>query len=194
MGEESLTVRYADHGPVQRLIDLVVYTAEGISLEFDRWDDSYIKGPGLYVVVVAGTSIAEFADPMGTNRWPTEECAVLDEDFEAFFRTAQTVTIENDGAVVVAVDGTICEQMVRLKDLSSSELTATEAPETIEYADWMGARHMSAVDTSARGEVVAAVTLSEEDGRVTRFQDGQYTSYPREELGGEWRADGDGSS
>ncbi len=193
MGEESLTVRYADHEPVRRLIDLIVYTVEGISLEFDRWDDPYIRGPGLYVVVIAGTSIAEFADPMGKNRWPTEECAVLREDFDAFFRTARTVAMENDGAVVVTVDGTICEQMIRIKDLSASEPTTSDAPDTIEYADWMGARHMSAIDASARETVVAAITLSEEDGRVTRFQDGRYTSDRREELGGEWRVDDTGA-
>ena len=29
----------------------------------------------------------------------------------------------------------------------------------------------------------------EENGRVTRFQDGTYTSWLREELGAEWRSD-----
>jgi DNA integrity scanning protein DisA with diadenylate cyclase activity len=57
------------------------------------------------------------------------------------------------------------------------------------YADWMGARHMSAVDTSTRDPVVAAVTLSEEDGRVTVFEDGAYEDATRDALGGDWRGD-----
>jgi hypothetical protein len=189
--DEPLAIQYAEHPPVQRLIDLVTYTAEGISLQFDRWGDQSVRGPGLYVAVVAGTSISEFADPMGTNRWPTESCAALTADFDAFFDAAETVAMENDGAVVIAVDGTICTQMVRLKDLSPAQTDDVDLSDGLEYADWMGARHMSALDTSVREAVVAAVTLSEETGRVTRFRDGQYTSYPREELGGEWRTDAD---
>jgi hypothetical protein len=189
--DEPLAIRYTEHAPVQRLIDLVTYTAEGISLGFDRWNDHSVRGPGLYVVVIAGTSIAQFADPMGTNRWPTEDCTTLTEDFDAFFDAAGTVAMENDGAVVITVDGMICEQMVRLKDLSPAEIDDLNLSGGLEYADWMGARHMSALDVSAREAVVAAVTLSEESGRVTRFRDGEYTSYPREELGGEWRVDTD---
>jgi hypothetical protein len=189
--DEALTIRYAEHAPVRRLIDLVTYAAEGISLDFDHWDDPTARGPGLYFVVVAGTSIDEFADPMGTNRWPTEECAALTEDFDAFFDAAGTVALGNDGAVVVVVDGTICPQMIRLKDLSAAEIAELDVSDTLEYADWMGARHMSALDTSARKEVVAAVTLSEETGRVTRFRDGAYKSCPREKLGGRWRVDTD---
>lgn len=187
--DEALRVQYAGHAPVQRLTDLVTYAAEGISLDFDRWDDPDMIGPGLYFVIVAGTSIDEFADPMGTNRWPTEECAAIVDDFDAFFDTAKQVAIGNDGAVLVTVDGQIYPQMVRLKDLSEANLADLDIPEGLEYADWMGARHMSALDTSAREEVIVAITLSEENGRVTRFQDGTYTSWLREELGGEWRSD-----
>ena len=189
MTDRTLSLRYADHAPVRRLIDLIVYAAEGISLGFDQWSDPRMRGPGLYVIVVAGTSIAEFADPMGKNRWPTDECVGLSDDSDAFFEAAETVAMENDGAVVVTVDGTICEQMVRLKDVSADELAALGVSEGLEYADWMGARHISAVDTSAREAVVVAITLSEESGRVTRFQDGAYTSNQREELGGVWRGD-----
>jgi DNA integrity scanning protein DisA with diadenylate cyclase activity len=35
--------------------------------------------------------------------------------------------------------------------------------------------------------VLWAVTLSEEDGRVTTFLDGNYRDYERDELGGRWR-------
>jgi DNA integrity scanning protein DisA with diadenylate cyclase activity len=51
----------------------------------------------------------------------------------------------------------------------------------------MGAKHMSALETSIREEVLWVITLSEEDGRVTTFLDGTYQDYPREEIGGRWR-------
>lgn len=185
--EETLDIEYADHPPVTELVDIVTYCAEGVSLGFDQWEDPYVKGPGLYFVVVAGTSVDTYADRMGANRWPTDDCAVVDRDHDAFFETAQAVARECDGAVIVTVDGVIHEQMVRLKDLSSvSEVAGVDA---IEYAEWMGARHMSALDTSVRDEVVAAVTLSEEDGRVTVFRNGDYTTTQQDELGGEWRVE-----
>jgi diadenylate cyclase len=48
---------------------------------------------------------------------------------------------------------------------------------------------MSALDTSLRDDVVTAVTLSEEDGRVTVFTDGAFEDDNRTTLGGRWRAD-----
>ena len=144
-----------------------------------------MQGPGLYIGVIAGTSIDEYADPMGVNRWPVEECEVVDHD--SFFEAARTVALNRDGAVVITVDGTIHEQMVRLKDLPETGDETTDWSKRVTYADWMGARHMSALETSLRDEVVTTITLSGETGRVTRFHDGEYTSYQREELGGEWR-------
>ena len=179
MDENSLTFRYADHPPVRELIQVVTECVESVSLGFDRWETPHVQGPGLYIVVVAGTSIREYADPMGSNRWPVETCEVVDD--EALFEAARTVALDHDGAVVVTVDGTIHEQMVRLKDAPGAD-----RDEEITYADWMGARHMSALETSLRDEVVVAITLSGETGRVTRFEDGEYTTYRREELGSKW--------
>lgn len=48
---------------------------------------------------------------------------------------------------------------------------------------------MNALDTSLRDDVVATVTLSEENGRVTVFADGEFDDYSREEIGGRWRAE-----
>ena len=184
--EGRLVVEYANHEPVMELIDVITYCAEGVSLDFDRWEDPYVQGPGLYFVVVAGTSIASYADSMGDNRWPTGDCRQIGANHDAFFEAAQTVSRERDGAVVVTVDGTVHEQMVRLKDLSPEDLDALDV-ESLDYAEWMGARHMSAVDTSTREEVIAAITLSEEDGRVTVFRNGTYEDYQQEALGGVWR-------
>jgi hypothetical protein len=183
-----LAIEYADHAPVTELIDVVTYCTEAVGLDFDRWDDPYVQGPGLYFVVVAGTSVAGYADSMGDNRWPVGDCRQVRADHDAFFEAARTVAREHDGAVVVTVDGTVHEQMVRLKDLAPEDLDALGV-DALDYAGWMGARHMSALDTSTREEVIAAVTLSEEDGRVTVFRDGTYDDYRREELGGPWRAD-----
>jgi DNA integrity scanning protein DisA with diadenylate cyclase activity len=45
---------------------------------------------------------------------------------------------------------------------------------------------MSALDTSARPDVVTTMTLSEETGRVTVFEEGEYSTTPREQLARTW--------
>lgn len=51
----------------------------------------------------------------------------------------------------------------------------------------MGTKHLSAIGVSLREEVVAVITLSEENGRMSIFEDGDYEDYQRAELGGVWR-------
>jgi diadenylate cyclase len=160
---------------------------ESVSLGFDQWGTPHVEGPGLYIVVVAGTSVGAYAEPMGSNRWPVEECDVVHQ--ESFFEAARTVAHDCDGAVLVTVDGTVHEQMVRLKDRHGVRSDTVEGTEAVAYADWMGARHMSALETSLRDEVVTTITLSGESGRVTRFRDGEYTTNLREELGSAWRGE-----
>ncbi|MEF8773067.1 hypothetical protein [Halodesulfurarchaeum sp.] len=41
----------------------------------------------------------------------------------------------------------------------------------------MGTKHLSAIEGPVREEVVPAITLSEENGRVTVFQNGTYDDY-----------------
>jgi hypothetical protein len=60
----------------------------------------------------------------------------------------------------------------------------------IEYRDWMSAKHLSALEVSSIDAILAAVTLSEENGRVSVFKDGEFEDYKREELGGRWRVNG----
>lgn len=141
---------------------------ERVALGFDRWDDPHARGPGLYFVVVAD-SVDGFSDQMGTNRWPVAACPSVLGDADSLVEAARAVALSRDGAVVVHEDGTIEERMVRLTP-PSGDGVGGELP----YADWMGARHMSALETSTRDPVVAAVTLSEEDGRVTVFRNGEY--------------------
>ncbi len=184
MNEQGvLAIAFEDHERVRRLIDAIRYCLEGLSLAFDGWDEPRTKGPGMYVAVVAGRSIADHADPMGTNRWPVAESHDVLADLDSFSEAATDVALSNDGAVVVSVDGVVQEQMVRFRDLPEADAA---------YADWMGTRHMSALDTSKRESIVATLTLSQESGRVTLFRDGTYDSVERDALAARWRTDPDG--
>ncbi len=189
MDDSDLRIAYETHDGVRELIDCVRFTLEGISLDFDRWGDRYVKGPGMYVAVVTGPTVADFADPMGRNTWPTDRCRTVCLDLETFFEMAQEVAMTRDGAVVVSVDGVVQEQMVRFRDLVPGDLEDADGGRT-EYEDWMGSRHMSTLDTSQRPNVIATVTLSEETGRVTIFERGSFDTDERAELGREWNVDG----
>ncbi|MXV61132.1 hypothetical protein GS429_03470 [Natronorubrum sp. JWXQ-INN-674] len=185
MDDADLRIAYETHDGVQELIDCLTHSLESISLNFDRWNEQYVAGPGMYVAVVTGPSIADFADPMGNNTWPTDECRDVCLDLETFFETAREVAMTRDGALVVSVDGVVQEQMVRFTDLMPGELEGVTERES-EYEGWMGSRHMSALDTSRRPNVVSTLTLSEETGRVTIFEGGSFDTNRRSELGGEW--------
>lgn len=168
----------SDGTDTEAILERIERCVKDISLGFERWDDPYARGPGLYFVVERD-SLAEFAAPMGTNRWPVENCATAFAEIRTFLETAQNVALSGDGAVVVHSDGTIEEAMVRVDQLSTDEYRrAGDLP----YAGWMGARHMSALETSTRKEVIATITLSEEDGRVTVFTDGAFRDSPAASL------------
>jgi hypothetical protein len=122
-----------------------------------------------------------FVDPLGTNRWPVESAQALPADLTAAAHVAADVAFDCDGAVVVAADGTFQEQMVRVRPVPDRTVIKSGHP------DWMSAKHMSALEASTRKGILAAVTLSEETGRVTVFRDGGYVDRERDELGGRWR-------
>lgn len=168
----------------QELMDLLRYTAETLSMEFTRWDEQHVTGPGLYFLVVADVNFSEYTDPLGDNRWPVKQCQVVSESAEAFIKAAREVAFSCDGAVIIAADGTIQRQMVRVRSPSTTEMANLD---DLNHAAWMGTRHLSALEISTRDEVLWAVTLSEENGRVTTFLDGTYQDYPRDEIGGRWR-------
>lgn len=182
--QDRLRVEYTT---VAELIDFITYAVESISLGFGRWEDEYIRGPGLYFVVVTGIHSSAYADSLGENVWPVETCQVVTESLDEFVEAARTVAHTRDGAVIISTDGTIQGQMVRIKSQSDNENRKVEDG-AIEYADWMGTKHLSAIEVSVREEVVAAITLSEENGRVSIFQDGEYDDYQRDELGDVWRS------
>ncbi len=94
------------------------------------------------------------------------------------------MAFNRDGAVVIAADRTIQEQMVRVR---TPNITEVDEEPPIASADWMGTKHLSALEVSLREEVLASVTLSEENGHMTVFRDGKYDDFEREELGGRWR-------
>lgn len=149
---------------------------ERVRLGFEHWERPHAKGPGLYFVLENG-SVAAFTEPIGANNWPVAECASVFDDIDAFVETARSVARRCDGAVVVRGDGTIEEQMVRVKQLSPAEAGRVE---NLPYAGWMGTRHMSALETSTRQAVCAVITLSEEDGRMTVFTDGTFEDRHRD--------------
>jgi hypothetical protein len=180
---DPLRVEYTK---VVEIIDYITYAVESISLGFDRWNEEYVRGPGLYFVVVTGVHSGTYADPLGENTWPIETCRIVTEDLDGFVEAAGTVGHTRDGAILISTDGTVQKQMVRIKSQSGSE-KQEGGDETVDYADWMGTKHLSAIEASVREEVVAAITLSEENGRVTVFTDGTYNDYQRNELGGVWR-------
>ena len=178
---ERVLGRYATS---QQLMDQIRYTAVSLSMEFDQWGEPYVSGPSLYLLIVADINFDAYTDPMGDNRWPVDRCRVVTESPEAFTQVARDVAFGRDGAVVVTGDGTVQEQMVRVRSPSREYIRKAG---DLDYAEWMGAKHMSALETSIREEVLWVITLSEEDGRVTTFLDGKYQDYPREEIGGRWR-------
>ncbi len=173
-----------EHSTVDRLVEQLVDAAESLSAGFDQWQEQYVSGPSLYGVVFASANYEQYVDPLGANTWPTDIARTVSADQEAFVTAAQQVAFSQDGAFVVTVDGTIQEQMVRIR---SPTATDAEDREAVDYADWMGTKHLSAVEVSTRDEVLAAVTLSEETGRVSVFRDGSYEDRKRHELGGRWR-------
>jgi hypothetical protein len=180
---DSLRANYATS---QELMDLVRYTAETLSLDFTRWDEQYVTGPSLYCLIIADIDFGDYTDPLGGNVWPVERCEVVSDDPASFIEAARDVAFSRDGAVVISADGTVQEQMVRVRNLRQAE---REGGDEVVAADWMGTKHLSALEASTRRQVLWAVTLSEEDGRVTTFLDGTYQDYAREELGGRWRPD-----
>jgi hypothetical protein len=185
MSDDVLRIDYESHSNVQRLVDCIIYSLEGISLEFDRWEEQYVKGPGMYVAIVTGPSVEKFADPMGQNYWPTDRCRDVCADLGTFYRTAKDVSRSRDGAVIVSIDGVVQDQMVRFTDGSVAENDESGTGDD-GYEDWMGSRHMSALDTSRRPNVVSTLTLSEESGRVSIFERGSFETYERDELGAAW--------
>lgn len=170
----------------QKLLDRIRYLCESLSLDFDKWDQQHVTGPSLYFLIVASVDFEAYADPMGENTWPTDRCSNVNDSADAFLRVARDVAFRCDGAVVVTGDGTIQQQMMRVRTLNPDEVAAAA---DINYPDWMGSKHMSALETTLRKNVLLAVTLSEETGRVTTFVNGTYQDYTIDEIGGRWRPD-----
>lgn len=113
----------SDGADIDAILERIKGCVKDISLGFERWNDPYARGPGLYFVIERD-SMATFAAPMGTNRWPVEACASVFAETDMFLETAQKVALSRDGAVVVHNDGTIEEAMTRVKQLS--QLNADE--------------------------------------------------------------------
>lgn len=187
MTANSLEFQYERNSSVWEVKTRIRDCVESISIGFDKYGESHTRGPGLYLAIVSARSVTQFAEPMGSNTWPTDTCSSVGQSIDAFYDAASTVAYSRDGGVCIGVDGTILEQMVRFKNVRDDELPDGVRASELEYADWMGARHMSAYETSLRSQVLTTVTLSEETGRITIFRDGEYEMTPREQIGEPWR-------
>lgn len=174
---------HSEFATVTEIIGLLKFIAEDVSLGFDRWDNQHVRGPSLYFVVISEARFDSFVDPLGTNQWPVETARMLPADFTAAAAVSAEVAFDRDGAVIVAADGTFQQQMVRIRPVLDRESL------DVEYPDWMSAKHMSALEVSTQTGVLAAVTLSEETGRVTVFDQGSYEDNKRDELGDRWRVE-----
>lgn len=106
--------------------------------------------------------------------WSDTSAGRLTMETDVSLETARRVALSYDGAVVLRDDGTVEEEMVRVKQLSADECRRIDdLPDT----GWMGTRHTSALETSVREAAIAVITLSEEDGRVTVFNNGAFDDY-----------------
>ena len=170
----------------QDLMHQILYIVESLSVEFEEWDEQYVSGPSLYFLIVAEIDFEKYTDPLGENVWPTDRCKLVLDSPEAFHRVAEDVAFSRDGGIIVTGDGTIQQQMVRVRSPNHDEIPAVS---DLTFPEWMGTKHMSALETSLRENVLWAITLSEENGRVTTYLDGTYQDYPREDIGGRWRPD-----
>lgn len=191
MTSQSLDFQYEQATTVTDLSNRIRDCVETLSLEFDGYDEDHLRGPGLYYAIVSNQSVGEFAEPMGSNTWPVDTCRRASADIDAFYNATEQVAHSCDGGVCIGVDGRILEQMVRFKNISNDEIAEGLSLDSLNYADWMGARHMSAYETSLRPDVITTITLSEESGRITVFQDGEYETIEREMIGGPWRGQED---
>jgi len=112
--------------------------------------------------------------PARREQGPINRCQLVTDSLDKFTAVARDVAFTRDGAVIVTADGTIQEQMVRVRNPSSTDagrrrrrsgrLDGDETPER--------------AGNPLREEVIWAITLSEEDGRVTTFLNGTYQDYP----------------
>ena len=138
----------------QGLMDQIRYAAESLSLDFDRWEEPHVAGPSLYVLIVAEMSFDGFTDPLGANKWPIKRCQLVTDSLDKFTEVARDVALTRDGAIIVTADGTIQEQMMRVRNPSPGEMSGGD---DIAPADWMGTKHLSALETSLREEVIWAI-------------------------------------
>ncbi|MFC4360283.1 hypothetical protein ACFO0N_20230 [Halobium salinum] len=133
---DPLDIKYRPHKRVQKPIDTIRFCIEEISLSFERWEEAYITGPGIYFAIISGYPVRDHADPMGDNPWPVSDSRDVLDDVDSFYEATAEVARSRDGAVVISVDGIVQEQMVRFRDYPAG----SEHPpkHSKQDADWMG--------------------------------------------------------
>lgn len=172
--DRKLSAGYGEDELVDDWIDTVIDYAKDLSAAFEAYGEDNTKGPGLYVAFVSSDAVAEFADQPIANAWYERDepryvhDAIRDEEAaEEFYGELEQVANEMDQAVVVWMNGRLHGYNVRF--LPPNE----ELREQVDYEADRGTRHQSAAETAIRDDIVMTLTLSEEDGAVTTFREGE---------------------
>jgi hypothetical protein len=77
---------------------------------------------------------------------------------------------KHEWAAIASTDETIREQMVWIKSITVDKAKATKA--TVEDADWMRIKHLSADKISVHETVLASISLSQKSTRLTISENG----------------------
>lgn len=179
--EEKATAGYGEDDRVSDWIDTMEEYMKQLSYEFDDYGEEHVKGPGLYVAFVSDYSLGDLGTPRDPNTWESlDEDRYVDDD--ELYDELKDVANEDDLAIVVWMNGKLHEYNVRFD--------TPDDKDDLNYESGMGSRHMSALEISSREEVVISMTLSEEEGTVTKFRDGEkFDELTREEIVDEFDGD-----
>lgn len=185
---DKLSANYSNDQRVERWVQRVIECARRMSYEYKNYgkyeddDDVARKGPGLYVAFVSAATIADIADQPNPNVWYDSDPRYVDDD--CLYKELRTVAQTQDQAVVIWMNGRVHEYNVRFLP------PAPERRSNVTYPDERGTRHQSAAETSIRDEIVMTLTVSEEDGTVMTFWDGEADrTYQRPEIVEDFESD-----
>ncbi|MDY6770452.1 MAG: diadenylate cyclase [Candidatus Nanohaloarchaea archaeon] len=187
--DEQYAAQYSDDEKVQGWVGKVEDIAKQLSADFEPFDDEeeqkHIKGPGLYVVFYKGHDMDEdgIAEPMTGegNVWhdlseDDDTTRYIQDPIEEQYDEWEEAAYD-DGAIVVFMNGKLHPYMMNLYT------PPEDVRDEVNYQNKDGGtRHTSAAQNSARDEILTAITLSEERGDVTVFEDGEAEEYVREEF------------
>lgn len=169
----------------EEALEIVEKGMKRCSYSSDSYEKEGSRGPGLYVVFTSEPlDPYHIAEDMKPNIWnELSEERTLSDNTEIFYEELGQVANSQDGAVLIEKD---CEKW-KLYEENVRIHTPPEIREKTDYTGVIdrGTKHRSAVEASNLDEIITTLTLSEEDGSVMRFLDGQRSKehcYSRDEI------------